>query len=182
MPATKFYLSLIVLFVFFLLSSCVRDVDVDQAREIVVPPRVALDLVYFTLDSNHFAQSSSSDVLTAEDEVRLEFLDDDYIKDGLVRADLNFHYTNTFNTVFRNKITFLSEDNRERYRIEFEIPAGNPESPTLINYTEIIPEENINAIRRSIKMRIEIEMQSEAGLVEGELQLKSRAFYSFEFK
>lgn len=182
MPTMKFYLSLVVFSVIFLLSSCVRDIDVDQAREIVLPPRIAIDLVYFTLESDQFTHGSSSEVRTAKDEVRLEFLDDFYIRQSLVRADFNFRYTNTFNTVFRNKIIFLSEDNLERYRIEFEIPAGSHESPALINYTEIIPEEKINAIRKAIKMRVEIEMQPETDLVEGELQLKSRVFYSFEFK
>ena len=182
MPAMKSYLSLVVLSVFFLFSSCVKDVDVDQARDIIIPSRVALDLVYFTLNSDDFPEEGSSDVRTAKDEVWLEFLDDDYIKDGLVRADFNFRYINTFNTEFRNKVIFLSEDNRERYRIEFEIPAGSPQSPALINYTEIIPQEKIIAIKRSIKMRVEIEMQPEPDLVEGELQLKSRGFYSFEFK
>ena len=182
MSKLKAFVRIFMLSFFVLLASCVRDVDVDQAREIVIPPTVAIDLVYFTIDPSHFHTVGSTGIMRARDEVRLEFLDDDYIQDGLVRADFNFRYTNTFSQSFRNKITFLSESNRAMHVIKFEIPAGNPDDANIINYTEIIPEEDIEAIRRSIKMVIEIETEPNFEVTEGELQLKSRAFLEFEFK
>lgn len=164
------------------LVSCIRDVDIDQAEEIVIPPTAALDLVYFTLDSSHFVPQPSSGVVMARDEVRLEFLDDDYIRNGLVRADYNFIYINTFSESFTNTITFLSENNAIRYVIRFDIPAGSSAEPAVINYTEIIDSDEIQAIRESIKMVISIESQSNSLPATGELQLKSKAFYQFEFK
>lgn len=178
----KAFVRISILSFFVLLASCVRDVDVDQAREIVIPPTVVVDLVYFTINSSHFQETGSTGIRRAKDEVRLEFLDDDYIQDGLVRADFNFRYSNTFSQSFKNKVTFLSESNRVMHVINFEIPAGSPEDANIINYTEIIPEEDINAIRRSIKMLVEIETEPNSELTEGRLQLQSRAFLEFEFK
>ncbi|WP_424495111.1 hypothetical protein [Salinimicrobium sp. GXAS 041] len=177
------FLHLFLLVTLLLISTgCFRDVDVDQAEEIVIPPSAALDLVYFTLDSTHFEQRNSTGTLIARDIVRLEFLDDDYIRDGLVRADYNFIYTNTFKFPIQNTIHFLSENDVVKYRLNFEIPAGSLESPATINYTEIINRDEIDAIRESIKMSVTLEMQAPSPPSEGSLKLKSKAFYDFEFK
>lgn len=170
-----------VMLVLILFASCVRDVDIDQAGEIVIPPTAALDLVYFNLNSSNF-QDEGSNVLRAVDETRLGFLDDNYIRDGLVRVDFNFRYTNTFEHTITNTIHFLSENNQVRYTIKFDIPPGTIGNPNTINYTEIIKEDNIDAIRKSIKMRVELEMNPVSENPEAELQLKSRAFYTFEFR
>lgn len=182
MSTLKMIFRFAVLSLLFLMVSCVKDVDVDQAQEIVIPPTAALDLVYFTLDPSHFVRERPSGPLIARDEVRLEFLDDDYIRNGLIRADYNFIFTNSFRQSFKSTFIFLSENNVVRYRINFDIPAGSPSSPVTIDYTEIIDIDEIDAIRKSIKMFVILEMQPNSEVIEGELQLKSKAFYRFEFK
>lgn len=162
-------------------SSCVRDVDLDQASEIVIPPTAALDLVYFTLGAEHFYPANTTGPRMADDLVRLEFLDDDYIQDGLVRADLNFRFTNTFTSPILCDIVFLSENNSERYRINFLIPGGSSEQPGIIDFTEIIEGANLNSFKQAIKMRLELEMLSGADPEGGQLQLKSKAFLKLEF-
>lgn len=182
MSTMKLFIRLCVFPVFILVTSCVKDIDIDQAQEIVIPPSVALDLVYFTLDPSDFVQSSASGPFVARDEVRLEFLDDEYIRDGLVRADYNFVFINSFPQTFRATFTFLSENNSVRYRVSFDVPAGSASTPATIDYTEIIDIDEIDAIRRSIKMRMQIEGMPNEEAFEGQLQLKSKAFYNFEFK
>lgn len=154
--------------------------DLDQIDEFVIPPEAAIDLVYFKLDTSSFVKNNIP-VYVVEDVVRLEFLDDDYIQTGLMSAEFNFKYTNTFPQDFTTTITFLSENNTVNHTIKFDIPAGNAASPNITDYTEIINEANIGAIRRSIKMKIELEMQPNSQPVQGDLQLKSKAFYKFEF-
>lgn len=180
MFVTKSFSRFPFILVLVLLTSCIKDVDVDQARDIIIPPTAALDLVYFTIDGSHFRDVGDG-VLQATDQTRLEFLDDDYIRDGLVRADFTFQYNNTFSEEITSTIHFLSEYGRVMYTIKFQIPAGTPESPNSINYTEIIKEDRIEAIRKSIAMRIELQMDPASASPEGELQLKSRGFYTFEF-
>lgn len=182
MSTMKLLFRLALLSIFFVATSCVKDMDLDQAQEIVIPPSVALDLIYATIDSSDFVSTGASGPLIARDEVRLEFLDDDYIRDGLMRADYNFIFENSFTQSFNAKITFLSESNRVKYRVDFVIPAGSAASPTTIDYTEIIDVDEITAIRESIKMFVEIEMVPNGEDFEGELQLRSKAFYKFEFK
>lgn len=166
---------------FIVCSSCVKDVDLDQYNEIVIPPTAAIDLVYFTLESSDVSDASGNPKKVS-DVVRLEFLDDDYIQDGLMRADFNIVFTNSFQQAFTTTFKFLSESNAVQHSFSINVPAGQPAVPAIINYTEVIPESQINAIRRSIKLLVEVEMQPNSEPVEGQLQLKSKAFYKFEFK
>lgn len=182
MSKIKFLVKMAFLPLLFVGNSCVKDVDFDQASEIVIPPTVAMDLVYFTLAPSHFHEDVPAGPLVAKDVVRLEFLDDDYIQNSLVQANFNFIYTNTFPQPFTNTITFLSENNAVKYKIVFDIPAGSVNAPSTVDYTEIIDIDEIDAVRETIKMAIEIEMHPNSEAIEGELQLKSKAFYKFEFK
>lgn len=165
----------------FLFTSCVKDVDLEQAGEIAIPPTAAVDLVYFTLDRDKFLPRNSTGPKKTADEVRLEFLDDEYIQNDLVRADLNFRYTNTFANPVKSELVFLSENNREQYRIVFTIPGGNTAIPGVVNYTEIIEGAHLESFKEAIKLRIELEMFSGSVSEEGKLQLKSKAFLKFEF-
>lgn len=164
---------------FILLTSCVKDVDLDQYEEIVIPPEAALDLIYFTLTSEDFT-GGQNNPLRAADVTRLDFLDDDYIQNNLVRADFNFRFTNSFQREFVAVIKLLSEGNAVQHEVFIPIPAGTPASPAKIDYTDIINEDQIGKIRRSIKISVEITTHN-GPFVDGELQLESRGFYYFEF-
>lgn len=164
-----------------LCSSCIKDVDLDQYNEIVIPPTAAIDLIYFTLDPEDFVDASGGNQ-KASDYVRLEFLDDDYIQDGLIRADFNFVFTNTFQQEFTAVFRFISENNSTQHSFAINVPPGTPDDPAVVNYTEIIPQSQIGVIRRSIKLEVQVEMQPNSAPVEGQLQLESKAFYKFEFK
>ena len=181
MPTLKTIYTYALISVMLLGTSCVKDIDLEQANEIVIPPTAAIDLVYFTLDLEEFTPTNTTGPKMAGDVVRLEFLDDDYIQDGLVRADLNFVYYNSFTSPIRSELIFLSENDREQYRISFTIPGGSPEEPGVVNYTEIIQGEDLEDFKQSIKMRVELEMFSGANDPGGQLQLKSKAFLKLEY-
>ena len=181
MPYLKPLVRYVLVPVFLLFVSCVKDVDLKQANEIVIPPTVAVDLVYFTLHSNQFYPANTAGPRMAEDVVRLEFLDDDYIQDGLVRAELNYSFTNTFTNPIQAEIVFLSENNSERYRTSLLIPGGSPEDPGVVDFTEVLEGQDLAAFKKAIKMRMDLEMFSGAGTEEGQLQLKSSAILKLEF-
>lgn len=181
MPSPKhlFKISLLSLLVFF--ASCVKDVDLDQYQEIVIPPVADIDLVYFDLSLDDFSAGPGGD-LRAIDETRLEFLDDDYIQKSLMRADFNFRFTNSFQNPFTVNFLFRSENNAIRHQIIANIPAGNVGNPAVVDYSEIIDTSQIEKIRKSIKVSVEVIMHDSSGAPEGNLILESKGTYHFEFK
>lgn len=163
----------------FVLVSCVKDIDISQHEEVLFTPEAAIDLIYFTIDSQDFSTDSNGNVRAA-DATRLEFLDDDYIQSGLMRADFEYRFTNTFQKDLTAHIKFLAPNNGVQHDLVIPIPAGSASSPEVVGYEDIIYEDQIQKIRRSIKMSVEITMQ-DGSTVEGEFQMESKAFYYFEF-
>ena len=176
-PPTKI-LCLSCIFIFF---SCVKDVDVDQFHEIVVPPSVAVDLVYFTLDSEDLLEASGTRIV-ASDKTRLDFLDDNYIQESLVEAKFNFVYTNSFEQDLVSTITFLNSNGSAEYSLDIFIPAGSKANSRVVDHTEIISEDDIAAIRKSLQIQVEVQMLSGLPPEAGQLNLESRGFYKFEFQ
>lgn len=159
--------------------SCVKDVDLDQYEEIILTPEAALDLIFFTITNEDFSQTSGGET-SAVDQTRLDFLDDEYIQNNLVRADFNFRFTNTFQNQLNATIRFLSTSNSVQHTIVIPIPPGTIDSPGSVDYVETIDRTQINRVRRSIKVLVEISTPDPV-LSEGTLQLESKGFYYFEF-
>ena len=89
------------------LSSCVKDVDFDQAGDISLQPEIQADLLIFEIDQTDFIDPANNrQRLTIRDTVRLEFLDDDYVQKDLQSAEFSFRYRNTFPQSFSNRIFF----------------------------------------------------------------------------
>lgn len=181
MPPVKNLFKIAFLPLLLILSSCVKDVDLDQAEEIVIPPTATIDLIYFDLAFEDLKVGSGGN-LRAVDESRLDFLDDDYIQTGLMSADFNFHFINTFRNSFKVNFLFRSPSNAIRHQIQVEVPAGSIDSPAVVDYTEIIDNSQIEKIRKSIKVSVEVDMQEDPVATEGSLQLRSKGTYYFEFK
>lgn len=133
MPFIIRKISLAFIFLIMMLTSCVKDVDLDQAKDIVIPPKAALDLVFFTLTVEDFT-GDQNNRLRASDFTRLDFLDDDYIQNNLVRADFNFRFSNTFEREFVAVIRLLSEGNGVQHEMLIPIPAGSKTSPASVDF------------------------------------------------
>lgn len=181
MPPTKYLFKITFLSLLISLASCVKDVDLDQAGEIVIPPTAAIDLVYFDLALEELSVGPGGN-LRAVDASRLDFLDDDYIQNGLVRADFNFVFINSFENAFTVNFLFRSPSDAISHQIKIEVPAGSMDTPAVVDYTEIIDNSQIDKIKKSIKVSVEIDMQGDPIATEGNLQLRSTGTYYFEFK
>lgn len=178
----KYFKSAILVFVAFGMLSCVKDVDFDQAENIALKPKLQIDLLIFDVDGVDFIHPESGQLRTIiRDTVRLEFLDDDYIQDNLQQVEFSFKYRNSFPQAFSNKISFLSENNRTQHIVDFFIGAGSSSSPAITEKIDLIQEDRIEIIKRSIKMVVEIEVLPSQEPFEGSLSFASKGLFSFEF-
>ncbi|MGB8705289.1 MAG: hypothetical protein WCD31_09690 [Gillisia sp.] len=170
------------LFLLAVTGSCVKDVDISQSQEITLNPDVQLDLLIFDVNQDDFIDPQTKALRTVvHDTVRLEFLDDDYVQQDLQQVELKYKYLNTFSQAFYSKVTFLSENDHIEHVSEFFIGAGSNNNPAETQKTDLIPPSDINSIKRSIKMAVEIEVQPNNDPFEGELKFQSKGLFSFQF-
>ncbi len=164
------------------ISSCVKDVDLDQAGDITLKPKIQADLLIFNVDPGDFNDVNTGQFKSIiKDTVRLEFLDDDYIQKDLEEVEFSFRYSNTFPREFASKITFLSENNRVQHIIGFIVDAGSAGNPAITEHIELIENDRIQVIKRSIKMVVEIEVLPGNAEFKGDLDFASKGLFSFEF-
>lgn len=164
------------------LTSCMKDVDLNQAENIRLNPKVQVDLLIFDVDEAAFVDSSTKELKTViRDTVRLEFLDDDYIQENLKEVQFSFKYANTFPHAFNSSIYFLSESNNLQHRVDFYLPASLGGSPAITEKIEIIPEERIHEVRRTIKMVVELNAITGDEPFIGKIHFQSKGLFIMEF-
>ena len=172
---------LLVLFSIMMVS-CVKGVDLDQREEIALTPDLQVSLLIFDVTGDDFSNLDTGEFQAIiRDTVRLEFLDDSYIRDDLSTVEFSFKYTNSFTQPFRNKISFLSETNTVQHVVNFDILAGNKGQAVETNWIEFIDNANIDVIKRSIKMVVELQALPNQDPFVGELKFESKGLFSFEF-
>jgi hypothetical protein len=183
MPIFKTTLQTLLLFLVSLgLISCVKDVDLDQAADIGLKPKLQIDLLVYDVNETNFVDTLTNQQKTIiRDTVRLEFLDDSYIQDDLMEVEFRFKYINSFTRSFHNKISFLSENNSAQHVVEFNINPGDENNPAVTEVIDLIQFNQIQVIRRSIKMAVEIEALPGNDPFTGELKFQSKGLFSFEF-
>jgi hypothetical protein len=165
-----------------LFSSCFKDVDFSQGENIVLAPDLSVDLLYYQLDETDFFHSGSGEYTPViRDTVRLEFLDDDYIQDGLQYAEFRFVHKNRFPNNIKTNIRFLGSNGRNQFNIAYTIPAGSATSSAVIDTIHIMQGNDIVKVRRSLQMLVEHEIVGGGKDLEGELDFQSKGLFKFEF-
>lgn len=165
-----------------LFSSCFKDVDFGQAEDITLEPDLEVDLLYYQLDETDFQDSQTNEYTPIiRDTVRLEFLDDDYIQDGLTYAAFRFKHQNYFSQDIRSNIRFLGANGRNQFNITYIIPAASEGSPSVIDTTHVMEGGDISKVKRSIQMLVELEMLEGGKDRDGSLEFQSKGLFKFEF-
>ncbi|WP_231919785.1 hypothetical protein [Salegentibacter salegens] len=130
------------------LSSCVKDVDLEQKEEISLSPDVQIDLLIYDIDQSQFVDPSTGNSKThISDTVRLEFLDDDYIQEDLSSVEFYFRHINTFPREIESKIRFLSDANQEQFAVNYTIKPGVDGNPVTTEQFEFFEEDRIHLVR-----------------------------------
>ncbi|WP_299763232.1 hypothetical protein [uncultured Dokdonia sp.] len=166
----------------FLCVSCVSDVDFDQTQDIVLSPTVDASLIFFTLDTSDFESVDTQEaVVTVRDTTRLEFLDDDFIRENLREVTLDFQVDNTFGQSLVNRAAFLNGDGEEQFVVIFEIISSTDGSVQRTEFTQVLSEEDIQAISNANQLANEVILTTNGASINGELTLQSKAIYALEF-
>lgn len=183
MKPTLRFLSITICIVLCCISyACVDDVDFDQANEISITPRVDVDLIFFTVEAADFIEEELPDaILTVRDTTRLEFLNDEFVRENLKEIEFLFQIDNTFEQSLINRSVFLNNAGEPQYTIEFEVAPSTDGTPTQTSFTDTLDDEELAAIRSSIQLTNELILMSNEAPIDGELSLQSKAIYSLEF-
>lgn len=166
---------------FFVVISCVKDTDFDQADEIVLTPTVELDLIYFNLSaSDFFDPNTSNQILTVRDTTELRFLNDVEVQENLRRAEFYFKFTNSIAREFQADFQFLSPQNDTTYTAQTTVTQGSVSNPISTEFIENVEGDAINDLTRASRVVVSVTIPSSNANLEGDLNLQSKVTYYVE--
>lgn len=116
----------ILLIFVWLMTSCINDVDFNQIDDFSATPVFKTTLVYFTVTQIDFFDTVNSVELVTplNDTSDFTILKNDFVKNNLLKTELEFKIINKFNRRFKVNISFLDANNNVTHSFsEFNISA-----------------------------------------------------------
>ncbi|MDT0675642.1 hypothetical protein [Autumnicola musiva] len=177
-----FFKRFLVILLVVICAGCVKDVDLNQAKDITLSPDLQTNLVLYEVGETDFVDPDTKRMRTViRDTVRLEFLDDDYIQNDLESVEFYFRNINTFPQVFLNKVHFLSASGRKQFSVNYLVSPGSEDDPVTTERIEVMGKERVTQVKNSIFMVIELEVQPNEEDFKGDLEFASKGLFKFEF-
>lgn len=96
-------------------------------------------------------------------------------------AALRFKHQNKFPYQINSNIRFLSANGRSQFNVAYVIPEGPGAAASVIDTTRVLDSNEIEKMRRSIQMVVELEVVGAGKELEGELDFMSKGLFRFEF-
>ena len=169
-----------ILFLFTAISTlfmaCVKDIDFDQTDDIILGPVVALDFIFFNINSENFSDISPTNLIVT-DTTFFDFLNEDFLVDNLIKADFYFKNKNSLPSQLITQYKFLDENNELNYEIIIPVNSGAINNPVITEYNEIIDEASIGNLTSSNKLVVNVIAPSPLVNFDGTLNLESKTTY-----
>ena len=148
------------LFFILLISSCVKNVDFDQADDFSAEPEYIASLVYFKIPAVNFLDTNNVELNTPLDEItEIEIFQESYIQDNLVQLKIDYEIDNPYDRVFNIIIEFMDDNNNTTYALS---PINITANSSLSNSETIIIADNPQ-ILNSTKFKTTLVLDNSSG-------------------
>ncbi len=169
------------IFCFGFICSCSSELDFGQVDDVVLRPQIEADILFFTLGTESFIDSSIPDTtIVVRDKTRVAFLDNDFIKDKIKGIEFSFQVDNSFLQSFNNRFIFLNAEGEPQYVLEFTVASSLDGLATRTSVIEQVNKNELEAILNSIYIVNELGLNTNGSFIKGEISFQSKALYSLE--
>ena len=102
------------------LTSCIKDVDFDQAEDIVLTPVLTSSILFTEVEASRFSEDGMELEIVRDSVANIEIFTDEFVKDNLVKAELFFEVTNSINRTFNLQIEFVNDADELQHTLSFD--------------------------------------------------------------
>lgn len=167
-------------FLSVLFFSCTKEVDFDQANDLVLEPVIASDLIFFNAPATKFYVNGSQQS-TVKDSVVIDLFNRDFVVDHLVKAEFVFETTNSINKAFSVQIGFFDANNQEQHSFTISSPASPTNTDIVTTHTEVFENSTLQALKASNNVVLTLQALSGGDPLNdntpGSIQLKSKGIF-----
>lgn len=175
----KYFFSALLLLV---LSSCVNDVDFDQAENLQLSPVVESNIAYFNIEASRFLDDSNNEINSIEDYTDIDLFTDEFISDNLIKAELLFEFTNSLGRTLDLTMSFLDESGVTVHTVIIVINEGGVAAPVVTNHTEVFENADLDNLKLTKRIQFTITLQTGGTPIAGNmgsLKLRSKGTFFF---
>jgi hypothetical protein len=142
-----------ILFCFFVITSCVDDLDLSQIEDYSISPEYTVSLTYFTISPPAFFNQAGTQISERSDFIDFRVFENSYARDHLLKLDFYVEIKNEFDRDFTLQISFL--DNSMNITHRFDDLKVNTNNLNYKFYETIEVSTNPN-IKSTTKVRVVI--------------------------
>lgn len=166
-----------------LFFSCASDLDFDQTKDLKLEPVVVANFAYFDLPVSDFGYGGGGEV--AFDAKDFQVFKQKFLRENLVRADIDFELENTIPRAFTVDLQLLDVNSQILETLKFNIPA-NSGSTNIIKYpTEVFQNQRLDLLKQTAQVGFVVRMLPGTPLDQnstGNIKLRSGGTVYFEIK
>lgn len=153
MKQLKLPLFFLFLTFFFVLSSCVKDVDINLEENIAPLPILESELMTRTLGITDFINTEKFQTShMVIDTLDMALIRSSFFIDEMKKTSLSLKFTNSLDTEFKMDFEFLNDANELKYTVHVPIASGSVENPMHIETTVNIKEPELKIFKEATKM------------------------------
>ncbi|WP_282041140.1 hypothetical protein [Winogradskyella flava] len=135
-------------------TSCIKDVDFDQAEDVVLTPVITSSVLFTEVEASRFSENGMELETVRDSVANIEIFTDQFVIDNLVKVELVFEVSNSINRTFGLQIEFLNEADELQNEFSFDALPSSSGNDVIIEYTEVFEDESLEALKTSTQMVI----------------------------
>ncbi|WP_420574710.1 hypothetical protein [Kordia sp.] len=135
----------------FIVASCVKDVDFEQAEDISISPVLESSLLFFNFPASQFSEPTGTAIVTESDDLEFDIFNDEFLRDNLIRAEFFFETTNSIDRNFRAEVFMYDTNDQITHAFSFGvIPDGNNE--VITTHTEVFEDALLEELKNTVRI------------------------------
>lgn len=167
------------------LSSCVKDVDVNQEESIAPVPLLESELMTSALEAKDFIESGDlQELRTVTDTLNMASIRSNFFIDEMKNVSLSLKFINSLDAGFKIDFEFLNDANESKYAVHVPVSSGSIEKPVSVETIVTIKEPELKIFKEATKLVYRISVLPDSKPfspdTEGDIALQSKAYFSFD--
>lgn len=150
----------VLLFVFVITeTSCTKDVDFNQINDLILTPVFESSLIYIDEPASRFLVQGN-EVTYVQDAANIDFFQEDYVVEHLIKADFFFETTNSINRGFQVQVDMYDDFNQLLHSFSFFSDPSPDNSEVVNEHLEVFEGSTLNALKNTSKFVFTLTLQT----------------------
>jgi hypothetical protein len=177
------YLFLAIIINSFCLS-CTEPINFNQVNNFEFSPVIESSLIFLDKPALSFLDNGNQ-LTTIQDFVQIQFFNDNFIVENLIKAEFVFEASNSINRTFQIRVDLLNENDQIQHTFTFLTTTSINNTSVVSSYTEVFEDNSLSALKNTSKLVFTLNMLPGIPINQntmGRIQLKSKVVLYFNIE